>query len=267
VKSIPGAILEIFGEEPILTTEDHTRYDAMIAAFAQAIDPHDFITWCYIKDLTDCKTEIWRYRRMKAEVVDNAHRKVIEKRIGEFRAALANAPTEIRTRLVKKASEEIKNRGLHGDVYTKFVADNEAKIEAEIKATQTSLQKTIDHWVAYLPDENDLAGELHNWIGALGRLDQQISAADERYAIALEDLERHIFGLGKSLRDKLHQIIEGEFVESDVREILVDPAPPKAATPFWSTLGLRRKRSTAGGQEGGGEVNPRRRRIVSGNEK
>ena len=69
MKSVPEEIFEIFGDAPILSTEDAGRYHAMIAAFAQHVDPGDFITWCTIKDLTDCRTEIWRYRRMKAQTV------------------------------------------------------------------------------------------------------------------------------------------------------------------------------------------------------
>src|SRR5438445_10136247 len=107
MKSVPAEVLEIFGDAPILSTEDSARYHAMIAAFAEHVDPGDFITWCYIKDLTDYRTEIWRYRRMKAETVDNAHRAIIEKRVDGFRTALAKAPAEIRTRAIAKAEVEI----------------------------------------------------------------------------------------------------------------------------------------------------------------
>jgi len=219
MKSIPDEVLEIFGDEPILSTEDTIRYRAMIAAFAEHVDPGDFITWCYIKDLTDYRTEIWRYRRMKAQAVDNAHRAVIEKRVDTFRNALTKAPAEIRTRLVTAANEEIKRRDLAGDEYAKFVADLEARIEAEIKTRQDGLQTKIDHWRAYKSNESDLAGELHVWLGQHGALDQQISAAEAKYAAALEDLERHLFGFGKALRGELHKIIEGEIVKPAVAEL------------------------------------------------
>src|SRR5947209_11515739 len=188
-KSVPGAVLEIFGDAPILSTEDSAQYHAMIAAFAEHVDPGDFITWCAIKDLADCRTEIWRYRRMKAQAVENAYSAVIEKRIDGFRSASAKAPAEIRTRLVTAANEEIKQRGLHGDEYAKFVADLETRIEAEIKARQDGLGEKIDYWEAYEPDESELAGELHVWIGQHSALDRQLSLAEQRYAAAVEDLE------------------------------------------------------------------------------
>jgi hypothetical protein len=191
----------------------------MIAAFAEHVDPGDFITWCYIKDLTDYRTEIWRYRRMKAETVDNAHGAVIEKRLDALRTALAKAPAAIRTRLVTAANEEIKQRGLHGDEYAAFVADLETRIEAEITARQDGLREQIDYLDTYVPDESELAGELHVWIGDHRALDQQISAAEEKYAAALEDLERHLFGFGKALRGELHKIIEGEIVKPAVGEL------------------------------------------------
>src|SRR3954468_23242948 len=119
MKSLPQEILEIFGDAPLLSTEDGARYHAMIAAFARHIDPNDFITWSCIKDLADHRTEMWRYRRIKAEAVENAHRAVIDKRIEEFQAALARAPAEVRTRLTAKANEEETCRGLQGDEHKK----------------------------------------------------------------------------------------------------------------------------------------------------
>jgi hypothetical protein len=132
------------------------------------------------------------------------------------------------------ANEEIKQRGLHGDEYATFVADLETRIEAEIKATQDGLGEKIDYWQAYEPDESELAGELHVWIGQHRALDQQISLAEEKYAAAVGDLDRHLFGFGKALRGKLHQIIEGEIV--------------------------------AGREEGGQEVNAGRKSLGSRNE-
>jgi len=218
MKSIPAEVLEIFGDAPILSTEDSARYHAMIAAFAEHVDPGDFITWCTIKDLADCRTEIWRYRRMKAQTVDNAHRAVVEKRLDGLRDALARAPAEIRTRLVKEADEKLKQQVLQGDELTKFAADLEARIEAETKARQDRLGEKIDYWQAYRPNESELAGQLHVWIGQHGALDQQISFAEGKYAAAVEDLERHLFGFGRALRGELHKIIEGEIVQSGAGE-------------------------------------------------
>jgi hypothetical protein len=172
---------------------------------------------------------------MKAQTVDNAHCAVIDKRIDGFQNALANAPAEIRARLIAAANEEIKQRGLKGEEYATFVADLETRIEAEIKARQDRLQETIDCWEAYEPDESELAGELHVWIGDHRALDQQITLAEEKYAAALQDLERHLFGFGKALRGGLQRIIEGEVVEP------------------------------AGGPDGG-QTNARRERLVSGSE-
>ena len=136
-----------------------------------------------------------------------------------MRDALARAPAEIRTRLVKEAEEKLKQQGLQGDEYKKFTADLEPRIEAETKARQDRLRETIDYWQAYVPDESALADQLHVWIGQHGTLDQQISFAEGKYAAALEDLERHLFGFGRALRGKLHQIIEGEVVAPAAGEV------------------------------------------------
>jgi hypothetical protein len=257
----------MFGDAPILSTEYATRYWAMIAAFAERIDPQDFITWCYVKDFVDYQFEIWRYRMMKVEAVDNAYQAVKDKRILDFRTELANARTRITTAEGAKATAVIKARRLQGEEHNKCVAEMERKIEVDVKEREKSLQESINYWREYEPNESDLASQLHVWIGQHNSLDLRISVAEEKRARVLEDLERHLFGFGKALRERLHQVIEGEVAEvARPPEITDSPsgsAPRTPSAPFWSTLRLG-KRAPAEKQCSGGAAKTKRRGLGFG---
>jgi hypothetical protein len=149
---------------------------------------------------------------MKAQAIENAHRSVVDKRVGELRVALADAPAQIAKRMVAEAGDEIKRRGLHGDERAAFEDELEPRIVAAVEARQQQLRADIERRMAYQPDESDLASLLHVWIGPHQTFDQQIGAAEAKYAAALHDLERHLFGFGRALRGELHKIIDGEIV-------------------------------------------------------
>ena len=65
-------IVEIFGAPPLLSTEDAGAYDDMLAKLANAVHPGDIIACLLIKDIADKRTEIARYRRKKAALVEKA---------------------------------------------------------------------------------------------------------------------------------------------------------------------------------------------------
>src|SRR5689334_21392659 len=63
-------IVEIFGAPPLLSTEDAGAYDDMLAKLANAVHPGDIIACLLIKDIADKRTEIARWRRQKAALVE-----------------------------------------------------------------------------------------------------------------------------------------------------------------------------------------------------
>src|SRR5690242_15960016 len=70
--ALTAEIVEIFGAPPLLSTEDAGAYDDLLAKLANAVHPGDIIACLLIKDIADKRTEIARYRRQKAALVEKA---------------------------------------------------------------------------------------------------------------------------------------------------------------------------------------------------
>ena len=71
IKSLPREILDVLGPPPLLSTEDKAIYYTAFAYFVDAINPNDILVWMWIKDLADYRWEILRWRRIKADIVQN----------------------------------------------------------------------------------------------------------------------------------------------------------------------------------------------------
>src|SRR5436309_15765666 len=82
-------IVEIFGAPPLLSTEDAGAYDDMLAKLANAVQPDDIIACLLIKDIADKRTEIARYRRQKAALVEDATQHQRETKMDWLRTQLA----------------------------------------------------------------------------------------------------------------------------------------------------------------------------------
>src|SRR5204862_1815624 len=71
-EDIPSEVRQLVSLPPTLPWESKDLYFAMMASFAQAIQPDDLITWMLIKDLADNRLEIARYRSIKAALLKGA---------------------------------------------------------------------------------------------------------------------------------------------------------------------------------------------------
>jgi hypothetical protein len=69
---IPAEILSIFGDPPLLSTEDPKAYFDWLARVAQAVKPKNIIEWMWVKDLVDLSFEVRRLRSLKSQIVELA---------------------------------------------------------------------------------------------------------------------------------------------------------------------------------------------------
>ena len=67
---IPPEIRALLGEPPLLSSEDPSAYEALLATFAARMRPTDEIEWIYIKDCVDLTWDIQRIRRAIAGIID-----------------------------------------------------------------------------------------------------------------------------------------------------------------------------------------------------
>jgi len=70
--SVPPHIQALFGNPPLLSTEDPNLYWDMLDRFAESIAPRNIIEWVWVKDIVDLSWEIARLRRYRAQQIENA---------------------------------------------------------------------------------------------------------------------------------------------------------------------------------------------------
>ena len=129
------------------------------------------------------------------------------------------------------------------------------KPEAEVEAKESAYTTEADYVAVF-----------GRWIGDVERVDVLLRAAEERFTATLEQIDRHLRGLGQFIREELEKVIEGELVETEAsdgepskqqrnRRGVSREALANAASPIRPTAGA----------EGPGDAarSARRRRVVA----
>jgi hypothetical protein len=70
LRCVPADIEALFGDPPLLSTEDPARYRDMLDRFAESIAPRNIIEWLWVKDVADLSWEIPRLRRYRALMIE-----------------------------------------------------------------------------------------------------------------------------------------------------------------------------------------------------
>src|SRR5262245_43720448 len=70
LRCVPADIEALFGDPPLLSTEDPARYRDMLDRFAESIAPKNIIEWLWVKDVADLSWEIPRLRRYRALFIE-----------------------------------------------------------------------------------------------------------------------------------------------------------------------------------------------------
>jgi hypothetical protein len=264
---IPSDVLELLGPPPVLPTEDAKLYYAILAHFARSIRPkEDLITWMLIKDLADHRLEIARYRRFKTDLIAAARRKEIQDEISSWSrhadscARVYKEEAARRKQLLAKSDKSAVER-------EKLKQEIDTKLAADIAAAEANSRAQVEGWSKASTTEADYINLFAHWIKRVEQLDILLRASEERFSATLEEIDRHLRGLGRLLREELDKIIEGELVETEA----ADAEPPKqprtrrgvsrealanATSPISPAAGARRS--------GDGASSARSRRLVRG---
>jgi hypothetical protein len=70
VAQIPPEIRELWGEPPLLSSEDLKAYDKLARTIIKDVAPTDVIEWLWIKDVLDLSWEVRRLRRFKITLIE-----------------------------------------------------------------------------------------------------------------------------------------------------------------------------------------------------
>jgi hypothetical protein len=75
---IPAEIAEIFGNPPVLSTENRQAYDELMTQLVLEWKPRNITEWMFVRDIADISWEIFRHRRAIANVFTISFKKALE---------------------------------------------------------------------------------------------------------------------------------------------------------------------------------------------
>lgn len=218
-KILPAELLEILGPPPILSTEEERVYYGMMARLAKDIAPNDILTWLLIKDLVDHRIEIDRCRRLKVSAV----REAFEERIIQSKAQRKHA-LDVEIKALREAADAARAKELNPKPYDGAkvdarLAEIEAQFEREASTKRQEYEKAVNTLEGLKPNEKDVMQTFNRWIVGHDNIDDIQERVEKKFFVTLREIERHVLGFAKALREEL-KIIEAEVLEGGETELL-----------------------------------------------
>jgi hypothetical protein len=270
LESLPSDIMELLGPPPLLATEDASLYFRIVASFAESIRPEDLITWMLIKDLADHRVEIARYRRIKVGLITAARRKQVQGEVSGW----SHPDTSVLHMVARGQRELVEKAKKSPEETARLLKEIDDKLEADIATLKAEGQVQVDAWRKAPTTEANLVDLFPRWIKNLEQIDILLEAAEKRFTESLEEVDRHLRGLGRYCREELDKIIEGEVVESqgndeesekkalEMKTVYGD-AQAETASTMLPAQNIARPRARIAGDS---KPHPRARRSLSGSQ-
>jgi hypothetical protein len=218
-RNIPAEYKRLFGPPPLYKVEDETYYNATLCGFDQDVNPRDHVEKILVRDLADQAYEIQWWRRLRNRVMRQVHKEEFRRRAGDVVHA-----ADIRKRSLRGSDDFASFFG------TKQVPDPnqrtpeaEATLNAEIQKIDAETEATLAELRQAEHGPIDEAALFRNWIPLHDLIEKRLTVAEEKFAMALTQLEQHRDGLGQLLRRVAETIID--------IEPAVDPARAREALP------------------------------------
>ena len=206
-KCIPVKIAELLGPPPLLSTESEKLYYEMMADCADLIRPRDLITWLLISDLVYHRIEMARYRRIKTALMQPAEQPTPHQGDVELEKSWEDEAM-IAMRALEADSPLARNK-ISNTVWRVTQRDLDEYVGAKLAAQRAEdKQRAEDNTT-----EADTVRPVENWIRQHEQIDVLLRIAEQRFHATLDEIDRHIHGLGRSLRAELDRVIEGEVSE------------------------------------------------------
>jgi hypothetical protein len=172
--SIPRDILSVFGDAPVLSTENADIYSDLLRQFTQVIKPKNMIEWMWVRDIADLSWEILRLRRIKARLIEierQASLETIEKAEEPSILRRPFPPTEVEARHQKRRKLELNTEIGSARAFRAAISDYE-------------------------------------------RVDRLLASAESRRNQVLREMDRYREALAHLMRDASDQIIDAEYQET-----------------------------------------------------
>ena len=211
----------------------------MIAVFAKSIKPDDLIAWMLIKDLTDHRIEIARYRRLKVAAFQRAARADISQYVSRCQSRISDKQRSLNASAKTQKAEFAKTTSNAEEIKKKY-AEIDAEIQAAIAKAEADEQPSVDALKAYkMTDDEFVEITSRNGIASLERLDALLRSAEERFAATTYEIDRHQSGLGARFREQLEEE-ERKVIDHVSDGVVVRPSASMKADKPGSALSDRR---------------------------
>jgi hypothetical protein len=168
-----GEPIQLFGPPPLFEGEDTKAYDEFLTRISTAVKPVDILEDIWVRDLVDLTWDVFRLRRLKANVM------------------MANA-----------------HKGL-SEILAPLVGSSEAETLAEAWAARKSdVAKEVDKALASagLGMDAVMVQTLSLKLDDIERIEHMIAIAEARRNTTLREIDRHRETLGEKLRRAVEQL-------------------------------------------------------------
>ncbi len=185
-----AAKLDIFGPALLLEGEDEAGYNRFLAEVSGAVKPADIFEEFWVRDVVDLTWEIFRYRRLKAELINSSRSTGVQRLLG----SLGNFP----------ASDTAQGWAAGDPTATKEVSE-------QLESAGWDMDTVLAQTLAAKLDEVE-------------RIDSLIRSAELRRNAVLHEVERHRASLAPLLRKASEAIQDVEYEEITDRKAGVKDA-------------------------------------------
>lgn len=190
----PAALAKLFADPPLVGNESREEYEGIFYAIVDAAKPSDAIAWLFVRDFTDLTWEIKRERGFKRQVLEEAHRYQVRKRLAPenfvFFLAAADPETE---RIAKAVDKKMKQWETDPDARRKIekrLADQGHDASSILTAALKQVDERIDE------------------------IDRGIACYEMRRMATLKLIENYDEYLARRVKIASAQVIDGEFSEA-----------------------------------------------------
>jgi hypothetical protein len=177
--AIPAEILSIFGDAPLLKTENRDVYVDLLGRVAQDIGPKHTLEWLFIKNVVDQSWEIRRLSIFKAELIELERSRRIE--------LISNPPK------------------------SGYVLPLPFGPEPE---TQAAKRRRIRREILELSSQKGSTTVFFARLDEYERIDKLLASAQVRLSMHLRDIQFYREGLAHLLKETSNKIIDGEYERS-----------------------------------------------------
>jgi hypothetical protein len=211
---IPANIEQLLEPSALLPSEDRGRYMAMIREIAKSVPPLDFLTWMLIREIVEQYFEVDRARRYKNLVIKESGLRRFK-----YEMSMQDLTRSVgRTNLAAARQAEEKEIGESGKT-AQEIASLKVGVKAKYDAISAEEKAQEDEDNRKRLESLDLLSMGLNspssWIKHYEQFDALFGVALARYQQSLQELENHVMGFGRALRESVSQIIEGDLAPSE----------------------------------------------------